>query len=212
MAPPEGTRAIKPDHLASLLPALRTLCRLLKKSKTKGMVIGGVAASLLGQPRMTADIDAAVLLDDDSIGPFLDQALAHGLTPRITNPSAFAKRSAMLLLKHDESGTPVDVAQSRLPFEQEAIARARQVDVGGFSVPLPTPEDLIIMKAIAHRPQDIEDIRGIVLCQPKLNVGRIRKEVTALAHTLDMPDLWNDIAGLFMDKSKKKKRKRSEKK
>jgi hypothetical protein len=211
VAPSKETRTIKPDHLVSLLPALRALCSLLKKSKTKGMVIGGVAASLLGRPRMTADIDATVLLDEASLGHFLDQALAHGLIPRIANPAAFARRSAMVLLKHEASGIPVDVAQSRLPFEQKAISKARQVKVGNFSAPLPTPEDLIIMKAIAHRPQDIEDIRGIVLCQPKLNVGRIRKEVTALAHGLDMPDLWNDIAGLFMDKGKKKKRKLSEK-
>jgi hypothetical protein len=135
VAPSKESRTIKPDHLVSLLPALRTLCRLLKESKTKGMIIGGVAASLLGRPRMTADIDATVLLDEASLGHFLDQALAHGLIPRIANPAAFARRSAMVLLKHEASGIPVDVAQSRLPFEQEAIARARQVNVGGFSVP-----------------------------------------------------------------------------
>jgi hypothetical protein len=169
----------------------------LKKSKTKGMVIGGVAASLLGQPRMTADIDATVLLDDGSIDLFLAQALAEGLAPRISKPAAFARRSAMLLLKHEESGIPVDVAQGRLPFEQEAIAKARQVKVGDFSAPLPAPEDLIIMKALAHRPQDIEDIHGIVLSHPKLNIARIRKEVMAFSRALDMPALWTDIAGLF---------------
>lgn len=205
MAPPQRTRTIKSDHLASLLPALRSLCSLLKKSKTKGMVIGGVAASLLGQPRMTADIDATVLLNDGSIELFLEHARAQGLLPRIANPAAFARRSAMLLLKHVGSGIPVDVAQSLLPFEQEAIARATQVDVGGFSAPLPLPEDLIIMKAIAHRPQDIEDIRGIVLSHPKLNSARIRKEVTAFARALDMPKLWEDIEWLFKQKPVGKK-------
>jgi hypothetical protein len=146
---------------------------------------------------MTVDLDAAVLLDDASIDSFLDQARANGLVPRISSPAAFARQSAMLLLKHEDSGIPVDVAQGRLPFERKAISRATQMSIGDFSAPLPQPEDLIIMKAFAHRPQDIEDIRGVVLCQPKLNVTRIRKEVTAAAHALDMPDLWTDIAGLF---------------
>ena len=205
MAPPQRPRVLKPDSLASLIPALRALCSLLKKSKTKGMVIGGVAASLLGQPRMTADIDATVLLEDASIDRFLALAFDHELTPRIADPAAFARRSAMLLLKHEASGIPVDVAQSRIPFERAATLRATQLKVEDFSVPLPTPEDLIIMKAIAHRPQDLEDIRGIVFCQPKLNVALIRKEVREFARALDMPDLWSDIERLFKQKQAKGK-------
>jgi hypothetical protein len=165
------------------------------------MIIGGVAASLLGQPRLTADIDATVILDDALIDRFFDLALAEGLTPRISNPAAFARRSAMLLLKHDSSGIPVDVAQSRLPFERAATLRATRFQVAGFSVPLPTPEDLIIMKAIAHRPQDLEDIRGITLGQPHLSVALIHKAVREFARALEMPELWTDIAGILKRKS-----------
>ncbi|MGH7165897.1 MAG: DUF6036 family nucleotidyltransferase [Nitrospiraceae bacterium] len=208
MAPSKKDRFVRSNHLVSLLPALRALCSLLDRSRTKGMIIGGVAASLLGRPRMTADIDATVILEDASMDRFFDLALAHGLTPRISNPAAFARRSAMLLLKHDSSGIPVDVAQSRLPFERAATIRATHLDVEGFSVPLPTPEDLIIMKAIAHRSQDLEDIRGIALSQPRLNVALIRKEVMEFARALDMPDLWTDIAGLFKQKSSVKKSRR----
>ncbi|MGH7166045.1 MAG: DUF6036 family nucleotidyltransferase [Nitrospiraceae bacterium] len=206
MAPSKKDRFVTSDHLTSLLPALGALCSLLKKSKTKGMIIGGVAASLLGQPRMTADIDATVILEDASIDRFFVLALAHGLTPRISNPAAFARRSAMLLLRHEASGVPVDVAQSRLPFERAATLRATRLEVEGFSVPLPTAEDLMIMKAIAHRPQDLEDIRGIILSQPELNVAFIRKEVMEFARALDMPDLWTDIAGMFRQKPAAKKR------
>ena len=42
--------------------------------------------------------------------------------------------------------------------------------MGDFSVPLPSPEDLIIMKAVAHRQQDLEDIRGIASCRQDLNI------------------------------------------
>lgn len=170
------------------------------------MVIGGVASSLLGQPRLTADIDATVLLDNASIELFLSQALAQGLIPRIADPAAFVRRSAMLLLTHRASGVPVDVVQGRLPFERKATSRAITVKVEDFAVPLPRPEDLVIMKALAHRPQDIEDIRGIVASHPDMNVERVRKQLLAFAQVLDMPDLWTDISGIFVRKSQRKKR------
>jgi hypothetical protein len=202
---------VKSKHLVSLLPALRAFCTLLKKSKIKGMVIGGVASSLLGQPRLTADIDATVLLDDDSIEFFLDQALAHGLIPRITDPAAFARRSAVLLLEHRASGVPVDIAQGRLLFEREATSRAITIKVEDFAVPLPTAEDLVIMKALAHRPQDIEDIRGIVASHPDINVERVRKELLPFARALNMPNLWNDISRILVRQSKGKKHSRRKK-
>jgi hypothetical protein len=168
------------------------------------MVIGGVATSLLGQPRFTADIDATVVLDDASVELFLDQALAQGFIPRVAHPAAFLRRSAMLLLTHRASGVPVDIAQSLLPFERVAISKAVTINIEDFSVPLPRPEDLVIMKALAHRPQDIEDIRGLVTSHPDMNIERVRKQVMVFAKALDMPDLWNDISGILQPKSKRK--------
>jgi hypothetical protein len=37
----------------------------------------------------------------------------------------------------------------------------RATDLGGTSVPLIDPEDLIIAKVLAGRPKDVEDARGV---------------------------------------------------
>jgi len=68
---------------------------------------------------------------------------------------------------------------------------------GGVNIPIPTPEDLIVMKAIARRPKDLEDIRGIVGSQPRLDVEYIRKYVEEFGEALDMPELWKDVAALL---------------
>lgn len=68
---------------------------------------------------------------------------------------------------------------------------------GGVSILIPTPEDLIVIKAIAHRPKDLEDIRGIVESQPRLDVEYIRKHVQEFGLGLDMPNLWKDVSSLL---------------
>ncbi len=197
MAPPKKSRRVRPQALSPLLPALRALCELLKQSHRPGIVIGGVAASLLGHPRLTADVDATVAIDDRDLESFLRLAEAEGLTPRNTHPDDFLRRSAMLLLRHDATGIHIDINQARLPFEHDAAGRARMRRFGGISIPMPTPEDVIVMKAVAHRPKDLEDIRGIAESQPKLDLSYIRKHVQEFAQALDMPQLWEDIRRLI---------------
>jgi len=59
---------------------------------------------------------------------------------------------------------------------------------------LPTPEDLIVFKAVAHRPQDLLDVQAIVESHPNLDRGRIKRWVRELARLLEMPEVWDDIA------------------
>jgi len=183
--------------LASLIPAIRALCNLLAVSQVSGALIGGVAASLQGQARATEDIDALLRLDEQTLDHFLDLAVAQGLKPRIPEAVAFAKRSAVLLLEHEASRVGVDLTISRLPFDSEAIDRARPVVIDDLRFSVVSPEDLIIMKAIAHRPQDLQDIQAVARANPQLDVKRIRAYVQEFAKLLDMPELWRDIAAVF---------------
>ncbi len=48
----------EPGSLTPLLAVLRDLAVWLQAGKVSGAVIGGLAASLLGRPRLTRDVDA----------------------------------------------------------------------------------------------------------------------------------------------------------
>ena len=63
------------NTFANLLAPLIALQRLLTHFDDQGLVIGGVAASLLGKPRLTADVDAVLLVSTDDL-PRLIQAAA----------------------------------------------------------------------------------------------------------------------------------------
>src|SRR5450830_1649256 len=155
------------DKIKPLLSALEALVNFLSDSKIKNVIIGGIAASLLGKPRFTADVDGLIVLPEENLSDFLKKAKNHGLLPRISGALEFAKSNRVILLKHRASGINIDLALGLLPFEMGAIKRAKIYKIGGIKFSLPTPEDLIIMKAVAHRPIDLEDIRSILEAQSK---------------------------------------------
>lgn len=49
--------------LATLLAALADLVKWMDVTMMPSMVIGGVAASVLGRPRLTQDVDALAILE-----------------------------------------------------------------------------------------------------------------------------------------------------
>jgi hypothetical protein len=190
--------------LAPLLAVLRDLVVWLQAEKVSGAVIGGLAASLLGRPRLTRDVDVLVLVDEIHWGEFMAAGAKHGFVPRRDDPLVFAKETRVLLVRHQESGIDVDVVFGALSFEKEVITRATWVDLGNVRIPLPLPEDLIVLKAVAHRPQDMADIEGILASHPKLNVRRVKRWVREFAAALEMPELLNDLVVLLSHWRKRK--------
>jgi hypothetical protein len=161
------------------------------------VIIGGVAASLLGTPRYTVDLDAVFLLDLDAIPRLLQEAAPLGIEPRIADAVAFAHKSRVLLLRHTASGTDIDLSLGVLPFEVEMVERSQVFKTGSIHLRLPTPEDLIIMKAVAHRPKDLADIQAIAASHPTLDQHRLQFWIEQFGEALDLPELWRDIRQLL---------------
>jgi hypothetical protein len=180
-----------------LLAPVAALQRIIDQFQKQGVIIGGVAASLLGQPRLTADADGLLLLPLEDIPRLITFAQAEGLVPRLPDVVDFAHRSRVVLLRHTDSGIDVDISLGLLPFEVEAVERSREHQVGSIRLRLPTPEDLIILKAVAHRPKDMLDIESVIATQSNLDEERIAFWVTQFAELLEMPELWVDLEKLL---------------
>lgn len=176
---------------------IEAIQRLLAKFDNRGVVIGGIAVGFLGRPRFTEDVDAMFLLSTDDIAKFLEEAKTEDIQPRIPDAEEFARKNRILLLRHASSKINIDISLGVLPFEEEMVERGSIQSTNTLSVRLPTPEDLIIMKTVAHRPKDLEDIRTIIDKHPQLDVDRIRKWTKSFADILEMPALWTDIEGMF---------------
>jgi predicted nucleotidyltransferase len=177
--------------------AIEATQRLLVRFNNRGVIIGGIAVGFLGKPRFTEDVDAIFLLSIHDIPEFLEAARQEGIQPRNPDAAEFARKSRVLLLQHVPTEINIDISLGILPFEEEMVERGVVQSTGTLSIRLPTPEDLIILKAIAHRPKDLEDIRTIIDKNPALDIDRIKQWVRSFGEILEPPTLWADIAELF---------------
>ncbi len=178
---------------ATLLGALSDLMKWLDATKMPSMVIGGVAASVLGRPRLTQDVDALAILPEAEWANAVSSAAHHGIVPRIQNPLDFARRSRVLLMRHAESGIDIDVTFGGLSFEQAAIHNSKIHDLGGLRLRLPRVEDLLIMKAVARRPKDLQDIEGLLAAHPEADVVTVRQWVSEFATAMSTSDMLEDF-------------------
>jgi predicted nucleotidyltransferase len=178
-----------PFQDSPFLSALGGISKLLHDPGVRGVLIGGVAASLLGRPRFTNDIDLLILDLDGRILPFIEKLKSYGIEPRISDAEAFARRARVLLARHAASGINIDISMGILPFENEAIQRRIAASAAGIELYVPTPEDLIILKSIAQRPTDLQDIQAIVGRHPNLDKERILSAVKEFADLLGRQDI-----------------------
>jgi hypothetical protein len=181
------------------LIAATALFELFHELGLTGVLIGGVAVSLVARERYTKDLDAMVVFDTADAQQLLDAAHSHGFEPRFTGMIELAKQSRMVTFTHVRTGTIVDIALGAMPFEVELIRRSQVHTHGEFSVRLPTPEDLVILKGIAHRPTDILDIRTIVEIHPELDAGYIENWLRQYADLMEWPEIWDDVARILED-------------
>jgi len=146
----------------ALLDGLAALAATLEEIGAPAMVIGGIAVIAHGVPRQTADIDATVWAEAVELEALLRVLAGHGIRPRIADALAVARRHQVILLRHEPSGTPVELILAWLPFERDALARATPVDFGGVRIRVATPEDLVVYKAVAWRDRDRADIERLL--------------------------------------------------
>ncbi len=156
-----------------------------------GAIIGGVAVSLRAEPRVTADVDAIIWGESASARQIVDEAQKLGIRSRVENILEDARTILVLRLVEESTLTNVDVSLAYSGFEREAIDAASRIDVPGGSLSIPSVEDLVIMKAVAHRPRDVVDIALLAETYPDLDESRVRRWVSEFGEMLDEPGLWD---------------------
>jgi hypothetical protein len=171
-----------------LVEALQQLKDFFEREGIPYMIIGGLANAVWGRSRVTYDADLKVILGERSIAEF-GELIGQHFRFRRTDAISFAQRAYVLLIYATEQ-VPADLGFAFLPYEVQAIERAAPTNIMGSVVPVCTPEDLIIHKAITEREKDWLDIEGILMRQRDcLDQPYIEQWLVQFAEALERPEL-----------------------
>jgi predicted nucleotidyltransferase len=135
--------------------------RSLERAQIPYLLIGGLASSAHGRPRATEDID--LLVGQGHEERALEALGAGGFETEATNPH--------WIYKAWRSGVTVDLMFKVLGdiyLDEEMIARSRQTSFAGQPVQVAAPEDVIVIKAVAHdepSPRHWHDALAIIAAQ-----------------------------------------------
>jgi hypothetical protein len=152
-------------------------------------VFGAQAVIAYGSPRLSADVDVTLDLEPDEPARFVDEMDAAGFGLRVSDPE-FVRRTRVMPFVHRATGMPLDIVLAGSGLEDEFLARARLIDLGGTKVPFIHPEDLVIAKVLAGRPKDIQDARGVWRAHgADLDGDRITRLLRLLEEALGQSDL-----------------------
>ena len=145
---------------------LARVATALDEANIDYMVIGGQAVLLYGQPRHTQDIDITIGIEPSKLLLIMDLVGKLRFKILTQNPNEFVRKTMVLPVADNDTGTRIDFIFSTSEYEKIAIQRAVLVDVDKAKVKYASVEDLIIHKIIAGRPRDLEDIKSVLLKNP----------------------------------------------
>jgi hypothetical protein len=188
----------KPLPLLALLADFQRACAELNIG---WYLFGAQAALLYGSPRLTADADITVQLGTVSSETLAGALSKHGFELRVTDP-AFVRTTRVLPIVHRSSGFPADIVLGGPGLEEAFLARAVNRTVQGLEIPVAAPEDLIVMKVLAGRRKDEDDVLAVLSAQRgRLDLELIRDTLRALTEALAQDDLLPTFERLLIDAS-----------
>ncbi len=154
------------------------LFKALNEAEIRYVVVGGLAVVLHGHARLTADVDLIVDLDPAQAARTIQVLVSRGFHSRVpVNPADFAdpaireawirERGMQVFSMFDPSNPMrvVDLFVSHpIPFE-ELFERSTRFDLVETHVQVASIPDLIRLKRMAGRPQDLADIERLEAIQ-----------------------------------------------
>ncbi|OYD14366.1 hypothetical protein CH333_08270 [candidate division WOR-3 bacterium JGI_Cruoil_03_44_89] len=163
----------------------------LDKASIPYMIIGGQAVLLYGEPRLTRDIDVTLGVNIDKLPELLNVVDDMGAIPVPEDLETFVRETYVLPVRDETSDIRIDFIFSYTPYERQAIKRANKVKLKEVFLNFASVEDVIIHKIFAGRPRDIEDVKSMILKNPKFDALYIRRWLKEFDVAIEGKDFLN---------------------
>jgi len=162
------------------------------------IVIGGIAASVVGEPRITGDVDVDIVINDEDVPEFLDKATEVGFNVHVKKCIESARRTGVFQISLGNYHIDFIIASTDL--ETQACQRRRTIQLHGVNAFFPSPEDLILLKIIPGRDKDLFDAKSIVLRHKgKLDTNYLETWAMKLCDEAEDVRIWTTLQRLLKD-------------
>jgi hypothetical protein len=175
----------KPQPIADdLQQVLDRLAQILNQRATNYALIGGLAAAVRGTVRTTWDIDLLVTVPQIELARLLEALQREAFDVDVYKAIRSWNEDHLLEFWHGQ--IRVDWVKAVLPLFQRILDRAKWEDIGSRPVRVADAEGLLVLKLIALRPQDQQDIQGILTAnRDQLDLDWVRREWWAVVDEKD---------------------------
>jgi len=149
------------------LEALRDALSDLETAGARFALVGGIAVSVVADPRFTAGVDVVVSAPDDTDANRLIGRLAKaGRSPSVFVEQETTGRLAMVRFIDDHSDVCLDLLFASSGIEAEIVEAATTIEiVAGVCAPVARIGHLIALKLLSEdpltRPTDTQDLRAL---------------------------------------------------
>ncbi|MEK7124465.1 MAG: nucleotidyl transferase AbiEii/AbiGii toxin family protein [Patescibacteria group bacterium] len=156
------------------------IAKILDSLKIQYVITGGMAVSVWGRPRSTADIDIIIELLPLNIGLLSKKLLKVDKDIYISEDAIkeALERKGEFNFIHPQSGLKVDFWIVKDSFNRNELKRAVPQEFEGYKVNFVSPEDLILSKLLwfkeSNSTKQLEDIKS-VLDITKIDLDYIKK-------------------------------------
>ncbi len=175
-----------------LAKAADAVVRGLGRADIPDVVVCGLALGIWGQPRSTYDVDVIVATSESEIDQLC--AALTGQPEFVLVPSVCPMLRTTLVRihlpdhrKYPVERTLIDILVFGSAFAQSVVDRRVLMDFEGRDYYCCSAEDLVVMKCLANRPQDLLDVSAVL----KRRGDRLDREyVDPWANEMNVTDRW----------------------
>ncbi len=184
---------------------IRSLVAVLKACKVAYVVIGGIAASIWGRPRMTLDADIVLVINKADITNLVEKFYQHGfLITSGSRPKMIARLKRLLPVKvRFSKRLSCDIRIASYSIDHEAIKRKKRIKLFNTSLSIATPEDVIVYKLVRFDDLDKADIKTIIHRQgKKIDFNYIKNSISKLSHEINDKQIVQNLREILLWRKK----------
>lgn len=158
------------------IPTANEFLTILNQLGIPHAVVGGVAAGIWSEERVTKDVDFTIAMDE-SQWIRLQEALKNQPETEVFQTSFDTGEKVPFLIRLRYKGVIIDLLTSLTPYQDLLIKRRITKEVWGYTIDVASTEDVILLKLLAHRGQDMVDIQKMLQHIKNLDLAYIEKWV-----------------------------------